>query len=92
MKALDDPLGYWPFEYEDEMPMSYDTWKTTPPPDNDPPEEESPGCAICGVPVPPGQMYCGASCEQADEEGWGDVTEIWGSDVHPINLRQEEEE
>lgn len=30
-------------------------------------------CAICGVTVPPTQIHCGPSCEQAQKEGWGDL-------------------
>ena len=31
------------------------------------PDEDEPGCVVCGVRVPEGQKYCGPSCEQYDE-------------------------
>lgn len=72
--------------------MSYDDWLTRPyEVDNDPPEDddEGPGCAICGVPVPPDQTYCGASCEQADSI---DPAEIWMSDVNLNANRRDEDD
>jgi hypothetical protein len=41
-------------------------WDDIHEPDND---DEEPGCPVCGVAVGKGKIYCGASCEQVDEEG-----------------------
>lgn len=31
-------------------------------------EADNPGCAVCGVDVPFGQMYCSPACQKADYE------------------------
>lgn len=56
--------------------MSYDDWLGIPyEMDNEPPEDaEQGGCAVCGVSIRWNQMYCGDSCEQAEAEGWGDMS------------------
>jgi hypothetical protein len=39
------------------------------PPDYEwPIADGEPGCVVCGVAVPAGETYCGASCERMDEE------------------------